>query len=394
MKQSLNRRSMLKAGLLSLGGMALAPHLVNGAAANRSFPVDANNRLFYSPLAREYHINESLEVKMLAKLNANENPYGPPMSARKAVIDSVSGGNRYAWKEMMGLMEKIAKKENVTTKHIMMGPGSSDLLEKVAIVKFMNGGNIVAADPTYMSLIRVAKSVGATTKMIPTTSDWAHDLDAMAEAVDAETKLVYICNPNNPVGTMTSAKDLEAFCKKVSKDVPIFIDEAYMELAYGTEAVSLSPLVSEGYNVIVCRTFSKIMGMAGLRIGFMLANPDFINEISSITRGGMGISLTSISAATAAYGDEGFQTMTKTKNDVAKKYVMASLKEMGYEPIPSFTNFMMFPIAMKGKDFLIKMTAQGVGVRAFSIHDKDMCRVSMGTMDEMKIFISALKTIG
>ncbi len=385
---------MLKTGLLSLGGMALAPHLVKGAASHRPFSVDANNRLFYSPLAREYFVNQDIDLALLAKLNANENPYGPPKSAQKAVIDSVSGGNRYAWREMKGLMEKIAEKENVTTKHIMMGPGSSDLLEKVAIVKLMNGGNVVAADPTYMSLLRVAESVGASTKMIPTTSNWAHDLDAMAEAVDAETKLVYICNPNNPVGAMTPAKALEAFCKKVSKTVPIFIDEAYMELAYGPEAVTMSPLVAEGYNIVVCRTFSKIMGMAGLRIGFMLAQPEFIDEIGSITRGGMGISLTSIGAATAAYGDDSFQSMTKTKNDAAKKYVTGALKEMGYAPIPSFTNFMMFPIAMEGKSFLKKMTAQGVGVRAFSIHDQDMCRVSMGTMEEMKTFISALKTIG
>jgi histidinol-phosphate aminotransferase len=384
---------MLKAGLMSIGGMVLAPHLAKGAFASAPFKVDANNRLFYSPLAREYFSNESFAPEIIAKLNANENPYGPPESAKKAVIASVSDGNRYAWKEMFELVDQIAKKENVTPKHIMMGPGSSDLLEKVAIVRFINGGNIVAADPTYMSLIRVAESVGATTKMIPCTSDWSHDLDAMAAAIDSETKLVYICNPNNPVGTMTAAKDLEAFCKKVSKSVPIFVDEAYMELAYGSEAVSMSPLIAEGHNIIVCRTFSKIMGMAGLRIGFMIAQPSFIDEIGVVTRGGMGISVTSIKAATAAYGDDGFQTMTKSKNDAAKKYVMASLKEMGYEPIPSYTNFIMFPIAMKGKEYLKKMSDQGVGVRAFSINDKDMCRVSLGTMDEMKMFVSALKTI-
>jgi histidinol-phosphate aminotransferase len=389
----MNRRSMMKTGLLSLGGMALAPHITQGAFSSAPFKIDAKNRLIYSPLAREYFTNEIFAPEIITKLNANENPYGPPESAKQAVIDSVAGGNRYAWKEMFELVEQIAKKENVTPKHIMMGPGSSDLLEKVAIVKFMKGGNIVAADPTYMSLIRVAESVGAKTKMIPCTSDWSHDLDAMAAAIDSETKLFYVCNPNNPVGTMTASKDLEAFCKKVSKDVPIFIDEAYMELAYGPDAMSMSPLVAEGYNVIVCRTFSKIMGMAGLRIGFMLAQPAFIEEIGVVTRGGMGISLTSIKAATAAYGDSEFQKMTKTKNDAAKIYVMESLKELGYEPIPSFTNFLMFPISMSGKEYLTKMSAQGVGVRAFSIFDQDMCRVSMGTMDEMKIFISALKSI-
>lgn len=392
MKQVMNRRGILKAGLLTLGGVALAPHLAQGAFAHKSFKVDAKNRLYYSPLNREYFIDES-EVKIVAKLNANENPYGPPKSAKEAAIASVDGGNRYAWKEMYDLMDAIATKENVTMKHLMMGPGSSDLLEKVALVLFMNGGNLVSADPTYMSLIRVAESVGATWKPVPCTKDWAHDLDAMAKAVDSDTKLVYICNPNNPVGAMTPAADLEKFCKTVSDKVPIFIDEAYMELAYGDDAKSMVHLINENKNVIVCRTFSKIMGMAGLRIGYMVAQPEFIDKISEITRGGMGIAYTSIFAAKAALEDDSFQTETKTKNDAAKKYVMKEITAMGYEPIPSYTNFMIFPIPFEGKEFLKKMSAQGVAVRAFNIMDKDWCRVSLGTMDEMKLFVAALKGI-
>ncbi|WP_304236935.1 histidinol-phosphate transaminase [Jiulongibacter sediminis] len=393
MENTVNRRSMLKSGLLSIGGMALAPHLVQGAFANQPFYLDTHNRLYYSPLSREYFLDDPKETKLFAKLNANENPYGPPASAKKAVAEAVDGGNRYAWLEMYSLVDKIAKKENVDVKQIMMGPGSSDLLEKVAIVKFMEGGNIVSADPTYMSMIRVAEKAGGEWKPVPCTKEWAHDLDAMEAAIDENTKLVYVCNPNNPVGAMTPAADLEAFCKRVSKKVPIFIDEAYMELAEGPEAKSMAHLVSEGYDVVVCRTFSKIMGMAGLRVGYMFGKQEFIDDIQKITRGGMGISLTSIMAADAAFGDDSFQTMTKTKNTACKEYVSAELKKMGYDPIPSYTNFMIFPIDMDGKEFLKKMQDQGVGVRAFNIMDKDWCRVSMGTMDEMKMFVIAIKGI-
>ncbi|MGR3811854.1 pyridoxal phosphate-dependent aminotransferase [Jiulongibacter sp. NS-SX5] len=393
MEKSVNRRKLLKSGLMSIGGMALAPHLVQGAFASQPFYLDTHNRLYYSPLSREYFLDDPKETKLFAKLNANENPYGPPKSAITAAQEAVAGGNRYAWREMYSLVSKIAKKENVDTKQIMMGPGSSDLLEKVALVSFMEGGNIVTADPTYMSMIRVAEKVGGTWKPIPTTKEWAHDLDAMEAAIDADTKLVYICNPNNPVGAMTPAKDLEAFCKRVSKKVPIFIDEAYMELAHGPDAKSMAHLVSEGYNVVVCRTFSKIMGMAGLRVGYMFGLQEFIDDIQKITRGGMGISLTSIMAADAAFGDDSFQMMTKTKNMECKEYVSAELKKMGYDPIPSYTSFMIFPIDMDGKEFLKKMNAQNVGVRAFNIMDQNWCRVSMGTMDEMKMFISAMKGI-
>lgn len=394
MKNALNRRDVLKKGLLSLGGISLAPHLMQGAFATRSFKVDAANRLYYSPMVGEYFLDSNpFEVEMVAKLNANENPYGPPKTAMEAAASSVNLGNRYAWRELYDLIGKIAKKEGVTPKHIMMGPGSSDLLEKVAIVLLKDGGNVVSADPTYMSLIRVAESVGASWKAVPCTKDWAHDLDAMAAAVNSETKLVYVCNPNNPMGAMTPADKLLDFCKEVSKKVPVFVDEAYIELAYGPDAVSMVSLLQGNSNVIVARTFSKIMGMAGLRIGYMAAQPAFIDKISEITRGGMGIAYTSIFAATAAMDDSSFQDDTKIKNDAAKKYTVTELKKMGYDPVPSFTNFMIFPIGMNGKDFLGKMTAKGVGVRSFNIQDKDWCRVSMGTMDEMKSFISALKSI-
>lgn len=394
MENRLNRRSLLRTGLMSIGGMALAPHISMGAFPAAPLKIDEQNRLYYSPLLREHFLDERPDVMaMAARLNANENPYGPPASAKKAVIESVSGGNRYSWKELNVLVEKIAKKEGVDTKHIMMGPGSSDLLEKVALVLFMNGGNIVSADPTYMSLIKVAESVGAKWKPVPCTSDWSHDLKAMEAAIDKDTKLVYICNPNNPTGSITPAKDLLDFCSRVSEKVPIFIDEAYLELAEGNAAPSMVSLLAQKKNVIIARTFSKIMGMAGLRVGYIAALPTFLDKIQKITRGGMGITHTSVLGATASLEDLEFQGMTKKLNSECKEYLYDNLKKMNYKYIPSYTNFVIFPITMDGKEFLSKMTSKGVLVRSFDIAGKTWCRVSMGTMDEMKLFVKALGEI-
>jgi histidinol-phosphate aminotransferase len=376
---------------MTIGGMALAPHISMGAFAGSSFTVDSQNRLYYSPLLREHFLDERPNVSaMLARLNANENPYGPPESTKKAVMEAVSGGNRYSWKELATLVDKIATKEGVSKEHIMMGPGSSDLLEKVALVLFMKGGNVVSADPTYMSLIRVAESVGATWKAIPCKSDWSHDLAAMEKAIDKDTKMVYICNPNNPVGSITAGKDLLDFCSRVSEKVPIFVDEAYLELAEGNGTESMVSLLSKNKNVIIARTFSKIMGMAGLRVGYAVAQPKFLDQIQKITRGGMGISHTSVLGAIASFEDTEFQANTKRLNTECKQYVYDNLTKMNYKYIPSYTNFVIFPIAMNGKDFLTKMTAKGIMVRAFDIQNKSWCRVSMGTMDEMKMFIKAL----
>ncbi|MGV3599595.1 MAG: pyridoxal phosphate-dependent aminotransferase [Dyadobacter fermentans] len=391
MNHNIDRRNLLKSGLMALGGMAIAPHLTAGAFENTPLSLDPENRIYRSPMVREHFLPADYKApKIVAKLSSNENPYGPPMSAQKAVAESVKNGNRYAWKEMYDLIDKIAKKEGVTPDHIMMGPGSSDLLEKVALVTFMKGGNIVSADPCYMSLVSVAKSVGATWKPVPCTADWSHDLKAMEAAIDSDTKLVYVCNPNNPTGAITKGQDLLDFCSRVSEKVPVFVDEAYIELAVGADTQSMVSLLAQKKNVIIARTFSKIMGMAGIRVGYIAAQPEFLAGINKITRGGMGISYTSIFAASASLDDKDFQGNTRKLNHEAKTYLYENLDKMGYKYIPSYTNFVLFPISIPGKELLSKMTAKGIAVRSFDVQNKPWCRVSIGTMDEMKAFVGAL----
>lgn len=395
MNNQIARRQLLKSGLLSLGAMASLPYLSLGAFPGQDIPLTESGDIYRSPMVSEILPGLRKDPpSLLAKLNANENPYGPPEVAQKAVMESVVRGNRYAWKELFDLINKIAVKEGVDAKNIMMGPGSSDLLEKVAIVQFMKGGNIVSADPTYMSLVNVAQATGAKWKAVPCKADWSHDLKAMEAAVDANTRLVYVCNPNNPTGAVTNAAELLDFCSRVSEKVPVFVDEAYMELVEDNATKSMIELINKGKNIIIARTCSKIMGLAGIRVGYMVAQPAFIATIEKITRGGMGISYTSIYAASASMDDMAFQTMTREKNTAAKKWLYEKLTAMGYKDyIPSHTNFVLFPIKMKGKDFLDAMTAKGVGVRAFEIQKKTWCRVSMGTMDEMKLFAESLQTL-
>ncbi|GAO41605.1 pyridoxal phosphate-dependent aminotransferase [Flavihumibacter petaseus] len=394
MNQNIERRKLLKSGLLGLTALAGLPYLQMGAFASEPLTLDDEGRIVRSPSVRELIPTHTGKPPVLAaRLNANENPYGPSDAAQKAVIESVVRGNRYAWKELFDLVDKIAAKEGVTAAHIMMGPGSSDLLEKVAMVCFKDGGNIVSADPTYMSIVQVAKAVGATWKAVPCKADWSHDLKAMEAAVDGDTKLVYICNPNNPTGAITNGKELYDFCSRVSEKVPVFIDEAYIELAEGADTQSMASLLAQKKNVVIGRTFSKIMGLAGIRVGYIAAQPEFIERIGKITRGGMGIAYTSIYAATASLGDQNFQAMTKAKNAAAKKYIYGELDRLGYRYIPSYTNFVLFPIQMQGKTFLDAMAAKGVGIRVFEIQQQTWCRVSLGTMDEMKLFVSSLQTV-
>ena len=259
------------------------------------------------------------------------------------------------------------------------------------MLSFIEGGNVVSADPSYMSLIHVAEAVGATWIPVPLAKDWSHDLDAMEAAVDADTKLVYVCNPNNPTGSVTDATKLREFCKRVSKKAPVFVDEAYLEFMDGGE--SMVSLVAEGYNIMVARTFSKIHGMAGLRIGYMVAQPEYIEEMQQITRGGMGIAQTTIAAATASFHDQEFLSMSLEKNTAVRGRVVSTLTEKGFSPVPSQTSFVIFPIAMEGKVFLDQMYGHQVGVRAFEFMDQNWCRVSMGTMEEAEIFLETISKV-
>jgi len=392
--KTLDRRAWLKRGALTAAGAIAAPYLSYGAFGNEPVALDAQGNLPYTPFFKEYLPYEvDKPVELLAKLNANENPYGPSPMAVDAMQKYAPKGNRYAWKELYTLIDKVAVLEGVEAETIMMGPGSSDLLEKTAMVFFQNGGNIVSADPAYMSLIKVAEATGATWKPIKLKDDWSHDLPAMEAAIDADTKLVYICNPNNPTGSMTDHEELLDFCSRVSEKVPIFIDEAYLGFLDDAAKKSMVSLINEGKNVMIARTFSKIQGMAGLRVGYMVAQPETLAIIQKITRGGMGISLPSVHAAMASMDDIEFSNKTRKLNSECREYVYSVLDGMGYSYVPSSTSFIIFPIEMEGKAFLEKMTAEGVGVRAFNIMDRNWCRVSMGTMEEMKLFGAALQKV-
>ncbi|WP_108422431.1 pyridoxal phosphate-dependent aminotransferase [Flagellimonas amoyensis] len=391
---NINRRDWIRKSMLTAGGAMALPYFGLAESPRAPLQLDAKGNAIYTPFFKEYLPNmESGMPDLVAKLNANENPYGPSPMALEAFKNSAAGGNRYAWKELFQLVGKIADFEGVQGKNIMMGPGSSDLLEKTAMVLFMNGGNIVSADPAYMSLINVAESVGATWKPVPLKDDWSHDLKAMEEAIDADTKLVYICNPNNPTGTITEHQELVDFCSRVSEKVPVFVDEAYLWFLEDNAKKSMVSLINEGKDVIIARTFSKIHGMAGLRVGYIVAQESTLNKLQNITRGGMGISYPSVYAAIAAMDDSAFIDKSRTLNAECREYVYKSLDQMGIEYVPSYTSFLIFPIEMEGKEFLQKMTELQVGVRAFEFMGKNWCRVSMGTMDEMKMFTAALNKV-
>ena len=389
MTMTLNRRNWLKSTTLTTAGLAVGSTLF---ATNNQEAEIAETTKFW-----EWENQSTKKPRDLWNLNArllaNENPYGPSPAARLTIMENVARGNRYGHGEAVKLIEMLAEKEGVPKEYIMLGPGSSDLLEKTAITHFLEGGNIVSADPAYMSLIKTAQRMQAKWKSVPLKENWEHDLSGMEAAIDANTQLIYICNPNNPTGTITNGKSLWSFCNKVADKKPVFVDEAYLEFMDPELQMSMIGLVQKGKNVIVCRTFSKVYGMAGLRVGYIVALPSTIEKIKAVTRSNMSLNVTAVKGAMASLGETAFVESCRVKNKECREYVVAELEKLGYTPAPSHTSFVLFPIGFKGDVFLGKMFDEGIGVRAFEIHDKTYCRVSIGTMDEMKLFVEAFKKI-
>ncbi|MVT44702.1 aminotransferase class I/II-fold pyridoxal phosphate-dependent enzyme [Chitinophaga oryziterrae] len=377
----MNRRNWLKnTALLTM----LPPVLSRLPAA--PIPAPIQHRL------REMALPMPTDLK--ARLFANENPFGPSAKAKQAMIDSLSTSYQYQLNQVQDLEAKICAYEGIDSKMLVTGAGSSPLLLGTALALCSKGGNVITADPTYEDLPTRCENVGAKWIKVPLTKDYKHDLDAMEKAINADTKLVYICNPNNPTGTIVDTDKLKSFCERVSKKVTVFVDEAYIDYLPDPKSSTLISSVKSGQNIIVARTFSKIYGLAGMRIGYVIAQPEMIALLGNYADSGLFLlSAPSVAAAAASYQDTAYMQATQQKTAASKQYLYDTLKAEGYTYIPSSTNFVMFPLKMDGTRFTDEMMKRGVGLRHWKLNNEEWCRISIGRMDEMQAFATAFKEL-
>ncbi len=324
-------------------------------------------------------------------LNSNENPYGPSPMARQAMIESYLRSNRYPDDYIGPLKVKIAKHWGVNAAHILLGAGSSEIIGLAGLHVSMKKKKVVTAEPAYKVWNGQATSFGLTITRTALTAERKYDLAAMEAAIDDDTAMSYICNPNNPTGTMVDVNALKNFAEVTSKKAMVFIDEAYTEFA-GIE--SLASLAATNKNIIVAKTFSKIYGLAGVRIGYAIAHPDTIDTLGSYQAWPNGsVSQVSVAAATASLDDENFVKDCKLKIEQAKSLCYETFKKLSLEYILSSANFILFNISGIKKDFIKEMETQNIYVQFRSHFGGKWCRVTMGTMDEMQLFCTALKGI-
>ena len=217
------------------------------------------------------------------------------------------------------------------------------------------------------------------------------DLDAMASAITSKTNMIYVCNPNNPTGLALDSNQLEAFCREVSKKVLVFVDEAYHEYAVGKDYKTMAHLVSPEHKIIISRTASKVHGLAGLRVGYAIANKAIVKRLNSYMNGSLNV--VGVRGAIASYSDKNFQAFSIKKNNEALQIVTDHLDSKGIKYLPSHTNFVFLKTGMDIKEFQKRMEKHGVKVgRPFPPYT-DWCRLSMAKPEEMKYFNQGLDEV-
>jgi len=325
------------------------------------------------------------------RMSSNENPYGPSRLAIEAMQAAFSQSNLYGGigNQIVALQAQI---ENVIPESITISAGSGELLQAAGVLASLDKGSIVAPYPTFGQLLRAAEDMGSEIIIVPVDESMHIDLNAMYAAIRPDTKMVYLCNPNNPIPSIIEKKALEDFVRTVAKDRLVFIDEAYYEYVDNPEFSSMMPLITEGVNnVIVARTASKIHGFAGLRVGFGFAHPELIERINMVKTG--SISILAQHAALVAYGDKEFQDHARARNKEGLAIVEGMFDELGLRYVKSNANFVFFETGIDNEAFRASMREANIMVGRLFQPYPTWARVSIAKPEEMQYFVQTYKSL-
>ncbi len=333
-------------------------------------------------LERELGISGSI------KLASNENPLGPAPKAMTAVKKAVDGLNRYPDGSGFYLSQALAKRLDVELNNIILGNGSNELIELAVRTFIQPGDEVVSADPSFVVYRMVTQAAGGVNVIVP-CRNMTHDLEAMAEAITAKTKLVFIANPNNPTGTMNTKAEMDKFLARVPEHVLVCVDEAYFEYVTRADYPDTVDYLREEKNVLALRTFSKIYGLAGLRVGYGITKPEIADLMNKVRQPFNTNTLGQIGAC-AALSDRKHVEKSVTMNNEGKQLLYRELDRLGVKYLPTETNFILFETDREAKDLYDALLRAGVIVRPMGPH---RLRVTIGLPDENKRFVDALETV-
>ena len=324
----------------------------------------------------------------IVRLSSNENRYAPSPKIKQAMMDAMDLSYLYSPGHYKPLIEKLATKEGVPSNHILLVSGSNEGLRLTGLCYGMNGGEIITSTPTYKALLSYAEEFGGTINAVPLDQDLKFDLEEIEKRVNNKTQMVFLCNPNNPTGTLLDGAKTKDFCDRVSDKTMVFSDEAYSDYIEEANYPTMVPLVKQGKNVIVSRTFSKVYGMAGVRVGYLIARPDIINTLKPRVMG--YVNMMGVYGAIAALDDQEFYNYSLQKNKEAKQIIYDVCDDLNLRYVKSHTNFVFHQIKKDLGTYASEMLALGVKVGRPFPPLTDWCRISTGNEADMEAWKKAM----
>jgi histidinol-phosphate aminotransferase len=352
----------------------------------------AGAALLDSPLVRRTAEAASRRARPLdaVLLNSNENPYGP--SAKALEVAAKAAPNRYPDGLEEEVRAAIAKHHGVLPEQVVLGCGSSEVLRMADMAFSGPGRRVVAAEPTFEAVLMFAKVLHADGVKVPLTADFRHDLPRMAEACDASTSLLYVCNPNNPTGTIVSGDEMAAFTARVPASATILVDEAYHHFVEDPRYRSACELIAAHPNVVVARTFSKIYGMAGLRLGYAIGSEPKIKAMAPFASWSNTNSAVLAAALECLADPDLVPRQKKTLNDT-RRWLVSELAKQGRRTMPSEANFVMIDVGGDVTPVIEAFRSRKIFVGRKFPSLPNWLRVSIGTREQVEAFDVALNEI-
>ena len=326
------------------------------------------------------------------QLNSNENPYGPSPRALEALTRAQAVASRYPDALEDDVLDALAALHRVKREQVILGCGSGEILRMADLAALSAGRTVVTAETTFEAVLLYARVTKAEAVKVPLDARHRHDLSAMARACDARTGLVYVCNPNNPTGTVVAGDELAAFVARVPRTATVLVDEAYHHFVEDPSYRSAETLIARHPNLLVARTFSKIHGLAGMRLGYAVGSPAAIEALrphAFWSNANAGV----LSAALASLADLDYQARTRQRLNDTRRFLCRELEKDGRRYIPSEANFMMIDLGTDVKPVIEAFRARKILVGRRFPSLPTWLRVSIGTQAEIETFLRAIREI-
>ena len=344
----------------------------------------------YIPGKSKEEVEKELKITKVIKLASNENPLGPSPKALELIKERLNSLSVYPDQHSIELKEGISKKLGLDTNNIIVGNGSDEIMQLAAATFLSAREEAILSENTYSTYEFVVRLFDGDPVFIP-LKNYTYDLEGMAKAITDRTKLIFLCNPNSPTGTIYTAKEFDSFLKKVPKNVIVVSDEAYSEYVESKDYPKSIDYVREGRNMIVLRTFSKIYGLAGLRAGYGIAKPEIIKYLNLVKLPFNVNRLAQGAAAVSLEDDDHIEKSIKS-NKEGKAYLYSELEKLGLNFLKTEANFIWIDVKRNADVLFMELMRQGVIIRPLSSFGMpEAIRVTVGTAEQNKRFIETLK---